>query len=126
VKFEIFKKFKEWDKRNEKAIKTFTDTMLLLFSVFGMCASAFSIIAGFHSLDLSVNMLLVLGNPEWRQNGDIYDYEIANESVIYHSLPYPALYIKGTSIMIYSFIIGCVSAFGFGFALRGLLRRVEK
>jgi hypothetical protein len=113
---------KSW-KEIERQTMFYFDAILLVLSVVGLCAAVFLLFAGFHNFDLSVNMLLCLGEYNWREGGDIISYKIENGTVEYNTLPYPVLYMNGINFVVCGFMVGGLSAFCFGLSFRGLLRR---
>jgi hypothetical protein len=113
---------KKW-KKIEKQTMFYFDAILLVLSVVGLCTAVFLLFVGFHNFDLSVNMLLCLGEYNWREGGDVISYKIENGTVEYNTLPYPVLYMNGINFVICGSMIGALSAFCFGLSFRGLLRR---
>jgi hypothetical protein len=114
-------KLKEWDKKNKSKIYLFICFWLAFVGVLGLSYSIFLIVSSFHSIDLSLNMLLMVGSEKWWNYADIYDFEIKGGEINYLSLPYPALYIKAIKQLFFGCSLVFLSTFIFTLGLCGVV-----
>jgi NADH:ubiquinone oxidoreductase subunit K len=114
-------KLKEWDKKNRSKIYLFVCFWLVFIGVLGLFYSIFLIMNSFHTIDLSLNVLLMVGKEKWWDYVDVYDFEIKGEEINYLSLPYPALYIKAIKQLFFGCFLLFLSTFIFTLGLCGVV-----
>jgi hypothetical protein len=117
----LLTKLKEWDKKNRGKIYLFVCFWLVFIGVLGLSYSIFLIMNSFHSIDLSLNILLLVGSEKWWNYADIYDFEIKGGEINYLSLPYPALYIKAIKHLFFGVCLVFLSTFIFTLGLCGVV-----
>lgn len=94
------KNLKNWVRKNTNIINFYLNDAMLGVGFALIVASLFVIFAAIHNIDLSMNMLALLGTEKWWESEDIFSFSIVGNEIKYFSMPYPAIYIFSLQLLL--------------------------